>query len=118
MGNFDVISSFGSPGKNAGRKLKFGYAKNVQYKGEILTLCPVTYITVDFKVGKRPNSILFHFCRKRMYQEKNQSGAWYAEAVDRAVIRKLEKIKTLQGFKKFSGWRSRRNLQWATQGMS
>ena len=31
---------------------------------------------------------------------ENQSGAWYAEAVDRAVIRKLEKIKTLQGFKK------------------
>ena len=29
----------------------------------------------------------------------NQSGAWYAEAVDRAVIRKLEKIKTSQGFK-------------------
>ena len=43
---------------------------------------------------------------------KNQSGAWYAEAVDRAVIRKLEKIKTLLGFKKFSGWRSRRNLSW------
>ena len=40
---------------------------------------------------------------------QNQSGAWYAEAVYRAVIRKLEKIKTLQGFKKFSGWRSRRS---------
>ena len=25
---------------------------------------------------------------------KNQSGAWYAEAIDRVVIRKLEKIKT------------------------
>ena len=49
---------------------------------------------------------------------KNQSGAWYAEAVDRAVIRKLEKIKTLQGFKNFSGWRSRGNLPWVTQGMS
>ena len=50
---------------------------------------------------------------------ENQSGAWCAEAVDRAVIRKLEKIKTLQGFKKFSEWwRSRRNLQWVTQGMS
>ena len=31
--------------------------------------------------------------------------------VDRAVIRKLGKIKTLQGLKKFSGWRSRGNLQ-------
>ena len=30
----------------------------------------------------------------------NQSGAWYAEAVDRAVIRTLEKITTLQGIKK------------------
>ena len=50
--------------------------------------------------------------------DKNQSGAWHAEAVDRAVTRKLEKIKTLQGFKKFSGWRSRRNLQWVMQGMS
>ena len=49
---------------------------------------------------------------------ENQSGAWYAEAIDRAVIRKLEKIKTLQGFKKFSRWRSRKNLQWVTQGMS
>ena len=49
---------------------------------------------------------------------QNQSGAWYAEAVDRAVIRKLENIKALQGFKKFSGWRSRRNLPWVTQGMS
>ena len=26
---------------------------------------------------------------------KNQSGPWYAEAVDRAVIRKLEKSKAL-----------------------
>ena len=34
------------------------------------------------------------------------------------MIRKLEKIKTLQGFEKFSGWRSRRNLPWVTQGMS
>ena len=34
------------------------------------------------------------------------------------MIRKLEKIKTLQGFKKFSGWRSKRNLQWVMQGMS
>ena len=34
---------------------------------------------------------------------KNRSGAWYAEAVDWALIRMLEKIKTLQGFKKFSG---------------
>ena len=32
-------------------------------------------------------------------KSQNQSTAWYAEAVDRAVIRKLEKIKTLQGFK-------------------
>ena len=48
----------------------------------------------------------------------NQSGAWYAEAVDLAVIRKSEKIKTLQGVKKFKGWRSRRNFQWGTQGMS
>ena len=31
---------------------------------------------------------------------ENQRGAWYAQAVDRAVIRKLEKIKILQGFKK------------------
>ena len=30
----------------------------------------------------------------------NQSSAWYAEAVDQAVIRKLVKIKTLQGLKK------------------
>ena len=49
---------------------------------------------------------------------QNQSGAWYAEVVDLAVIRKLEKIKTLQGFKKISGWESTRNLQWVTQGMS
>ena len=49
---------------------------------------------------------------------KNQSGAWYAKAVDRAVIRKLEKIKTLQRFKKFSGWRSRRNLPWVAHRMS
>ena len=34
----------------------------------------------------------------------NQSGAWYAEAVDRAVIRKLEKIKTLHGFKTSADW--------------
>ena len=31
----------------------------------------------------------------------NQSGAWYVEAVDRAVIKNLKKFnKTLQGFKK------------------
>ena len=47
-----------------------------------------------------------------------QSGAWHAEAVDWAVIKKLGKIKTLQGFKKFSGWRSRGNFPWVTQGMS
>ena len=55
---------------------------------------------------------------KKIKSSKNQGGAWYAEAVDCAVIRKLEKIKTLQGFKKFSGWKSRRSLQWVTQGMS
>ena len=49
---------------------------------------------------------------------ENQSGAWYAEMVDRAVISKLEKNKTLQGFKKFNGWRSRRSLPWVMQGMS
>ena len=49
----------------------------------------------------------------------NQSGAWYAEAVDRAVIKNWKMFnKTLQGFKKFSGWRSKRNLQWVKQGMS
>ena len=48
----------------------------------------------------------------------NQSGAWYAEAVSWAVPRKLEKIKTLLGFKKFSRSRSRRSLQWVTEGMS
>ena len=35
----------------------------------------------------------------RAFTIENQSGAWHAEAVDQAVIRKLEKIKTLQGFK-------------------
>ena len=33
-------------------------------------------------------------------QKENQSSVWFVEAVDRAVIRKLEKIKTLQGFKR------------------
>ena len=46
---------------------------------------------------------------------KSQGGAWYAEALDRAVIRKLKHV---QGFRKFSGWRSRGNLPWVTQGMS
>ena len=55
---------------------------------------------------------------KERSSTENQSGAWYAEAVEWAVIRKLENIKTLQGFKKFSGWRSRRSLPWVTQGMS
>ena len=48
----------------------------------------------------------------------NQSSAWYAEAVNWAVTRKLEKIKTLQGFKKISRSRSRRNLPSVTEGMS
>ena len=63
------------------------------------------------KIG---NQVIFLICQTKL----NQSGAWYAEAVDRAVIRKLEKIKTLQGFKKFSRWRSRRNLHWVIQRMS
>ena len=48
---------------------------------------------------------------------KNQSDVWYAEVVDRDFIRMLEIIKTLQGFKKFSGWRPRRNFPWVTQGV-
>ena len=35
--------------KNAGRKRKLGYAKDVQFGREIFTLSPVTYIAVDFK---------------------------------------------------------------------
>ena len=38
--------------------------------------------------------------RNKASGKLNQSSAWYAEAVDRAVIRKLEKIRTLQGLKK------------------
>ena len=43
--------------KNAGRKQKFGYAKNVQFGREIFTLSHVAYITVDFK---KLVSDLFH----------------------------------------------------------
>ena len=43
--------------KNAGRKERFGYAKNVQSEREIFTLSPVAYITVHFK---KLVSDLFH----------------------------------------------------------
>ena len=35
--------------KNAGRKHKFGYAKNVRFGRQIFTLGPVAYTAVDFK---------------------------------------------------------------------
>ena len=56
------------------------------------------------------NTYSMNFYALLHFEYKHQSGAWYAEAVHRAVITKLEKIKTLQGFKKFSGWKSRGNL--------
>ena len=46
---------------------------------------------------------MFYFRLRPCAVYVNQSGAWYAEAVDRAVIKKLEKIKTLQGFKNSAG---------------
>ena len=35
--------------KNAGRKHKFGFAKNVRFGREIFTLGPVAYTAADFK---------------------------------------------------------------------
>ena len=35
---------------------------------------------------------------RNRFTGENQSGAWYAEAVDRAVIRKLEKNQNITGF--------------------
>ena len=43
--------------KSAGRKQKFGFAKN--WTREISTLCSVTYKTVDFK--KLVIDLIFHF---------------------------------------------------------
>ena len=43
--------------KSAGRKQKFGYAKNVQFGREIFTLSLVAYISIDFK---KLVSDLFH----------------------------------------------------------
>ena len=49
--------------------------KNMQYGWEIFTLSPAAYITVDFKkvISDPAVSRLFHFGRKRMFEEKNEA---------------------------------------------